>query len=119
MELLSRPRTTEELVERLKRLKLGLDNDPTIERQKPTSQHDREANALRSLLHSMVQTFYSHPERSYAVEAALLSPFCNEESYVLLFEAFVNLIAADSSGSAIPDINVLISFSIMLRSTKV
>ncbi|KAI0851143.1 armadillo-type protein [Daldinia vernicosa] len=124
MELLSRPRTTEELIERLKRLELGLDNqavdnDPTIARQRPTSERNREATALRSLLYSMVQTFYNNPERSYAVEAALLSPFCNEESYALLFNAFANSVAADSSGSGIPDINVLNSFSIMLRSTQV
>ncbi|KAI1652482.1 hypothetical protein F4813DRAFT_400978 [Daldinia decipiens] len=119
MEPLSRPRTTEELVERLKRLELGSDNDPTITRLKPTSERNREAHALRSLSYSMVQTFYNHPERLYAVEAALLSPFCKEESYVLLFDAFVNSIAADSSGSNIPDINVLNSFSIMLRSTQI
>ncbi|KAI2784516.1 armadillo-type protein [Daldinia loculata] len=119
MELLSRPRTTEELVERLKRLELGLDNDPTIARQRPTSERNREANALRSLLYSMVRMFYNHPERSYAVEAALLSPFCDEENYVLLFKAFVNSIAADSYRSGIPDINALISFSIMLRSTQI
>ncbi|KAI0113416.1 hypothetical protein F4814DRAFT_421731 [Daldinia grandis] len=119
MEPLSRPRTTEELIGRLKRSRVGLDNNPAIAKQKPTSEHDREANALRSIAYSMVQTFYNHPERSYAAEAALLSPFCNQESYVLLFKAFVNSIAAESSRSGIPDINALNSFSLMLRSIQI
>ncbi|KAI0179741.1 armadillo-type protein [Hypoxylon sp. FL1284] len=127
LESFSRPTTTAELLEKLR---LYVDdspiNSPTSARQgspteqKSASKHGRsararqEAAALRALSRSMVRAFCEDPQKLYAVEAALLSPYTDPDDYSNLLKAFVKAITSDSG---IPDTRLLDSFSLALRCT--
>ncbi|OTB03368.1 hypothetical protein M426DRAFT_321936 [Hypoxylon sp. CI-4A] len=130
MANISRPKTTAELICRLKDLDLSSHSSPTIgrhgdpsERSSTTQRHQskrtkQEAAALHALSRSMIQTFSDDPRPSYAVEAASLSPFTSRDDYQTLFEAFLKSIATDLGDNSVPKAQLLTSFSTLLHCSQ-
>ncbi|OTA69124.1 hypothetical protein K449DRAFT_460676 [Hypoxylon sp. EC38] len=130
MKSFSRPTTTAELVCRLRESNFNPVSEPKIEsendpgEQKPASKRyevlrmKQEAAALRALSRSMIHTFYTNPNNAYAAEAASLSLFADPESYQILFQTFINLVATGSGDCGVPDIKLLTSFNAILHYTQ-
>ncbi|KAK8081177.1 hypothetical protein PG997_008995 [Apiospora hydei] len=128
-ECLPRPRTTKELLGRLRDIGSHSGNDAEDRRPQnqeeqdstsdglPSARCKKEAEALSALSRRMTQIFIENPKDLYAnvTEAAALAPFVRLEEFPGFFNAFVQAIASGSGDHAVPNINVLEGFNAVLH----
>ncbi|KAK8129045.1 hypothetical protein PG984_010153 [Apiospora sp. TS-2023a] len=129
VECLPRPRTTKELLERLKTFGFNPDDHATkirsqkLDEQDPALGHrsasrgKKEAEALRALSQRMTRVFIDNPQdlQVNVNEAAALAPFTKLEDFPGLFTGFVEAIARGTGDNAVPSIKVLEGFNAVLH----
>ncbi|KAK7957707.1 hypothetical protein PG988_012555 [Apiospora saccharicola] len=129
VECLPRPRTTKELLERLKTFGFNPDEHATKIRSQKLDEQDpalgrlsgsrgkKEAKALRALSQRMTRVFIDNPQglQVNVNEAAALAPFTKLEDFPGLFTGFVDAIACGTSDNAVPSLKVLEGFNAVLH----
>lgn len=123
-----RPKTTDELAQRLEKLRddsngnahgpdhHAVNRNAGLEGEKRISFAAQETSALLALSFSMIEILAIEPKKSYALEAAKLSRFTSQENYKALFGAFINVMAHGTSDGNLLDARLLTAFNEVLCS---
>ncbi|KAF4624600.1 hypothetical protein G7Y89_g13570 [Cudoniella acicularis] len=98
----TRPKQTEDLVQRLKSRETNL----------------KEVDALQALSEEMIKEFTDHPKPSYVPEAAALASVVTAKHYQDLLRAFENAVIKGNADGNVLDPQLLIKFAFVLRCSE-